>query len=760
MYRRIAATLLCLVILFGSVVIIIKIAPTTNATTITVDDSGGADYYTIQEAIDAASDGDTVYVYSGIYNENVIVDKTINLTGTGKTSTIIDGGGSGDVLRVTSDGVDISGFKITGSGSSNEEAGIKLINVQNCSISHNNLTLNGRYGVRLDNSDNNSIANNYISFNDYKGVNILSSDKNTISNNQISNHRYGISLQSSTESNIISNTMVENSITFSANRVEHWNSHTIDTSNTVSGKPIYYWKDRDGGTVPSGAGQVILAKCTNVTVENQELTNGSVGIYLGFSTKINVINNNVSNNQFGMWIWYSSQNFIKYNVAFSNEWDGIHLTSSNENIIINNEVISNIRNGMELTESGENEIISNIASGNKDAGINLWKSNYNKIEANDIYANNYSIKIQFSHSFQRSHNNRIFHNNFRDNAYGVIDNDDANFWDNGYPSGGNYWNNYTGTDSYSGADQDNYGSDGIGDTPYIIDEDSRDNYPLKEMINTDLPNILLITPSNNSLLKDSTMICFLFSDFDLKSVYYSINEESFKTFNPPHEFDTTHWDDGLYIVTLKAEDYEGNELKRWFNFKVDVTQPIIISSSLDNKSMNVALDPIIIIDFSEEMDTQSVEDVLSISPYSEYIISWSNNNKTFTIEFPEPLEYDTNYQITIGTSAKDLAGHVLEEPYEAEFVTEEIPRDYALTIILSLIFVVVVIIIILSAFLNKRKSMKTVVVEPIQTLQPTGQEIPITCPDCGYIFNIIEDNGTNLVQCPNCGVKGNYIDLY
>jgi hypothetical protein len=50
--------------------------------------------------------------------------------------------------------------------------------------------------------------------------------------------------------------------------------------------------------------------------------------------------------------------------------------------------------------------------------------------------------------------------------------------DNGYPSGGNYWSDYNGTDMYHGPYQNQTGSDGIGDTPYVIDANNTDNYPL------------------------------------------------------------------------------------------------------------------------------------------------------------------------------------------------------------------------------------------------------------------------------------------
>jgi len=68
-----------------------------------------------------------------------------------------------------------------------------------------------------------------------------------------------------------------------------------------------------------------------------------------------------------------------------------------------------------------------------------------------------------------SSNNTFYHNDFIDNAYHVDSERSTNVWDNGYPSGGNYWSNYTGVDA---------NSDGIGDTPYIINVNNRDRYPL------------------------------------------------------------------------------------------------------------------------------------------------------------------------------------------------------------------------------------------------------------------------------------------
>lgn len=74
--------------------------------------------------------------------------------------------------------------------------------------------------------------------------------------------------------------------------------------------------------------------------------------------------------------------------------------------------------------------------------------------------------------------NSIYHNNFLTNASRIFISNSNNTWDNGYPSGGNYWSNYTGIDNYSGPYQNETGSDGIGDAPLQIDQYNKDNYPL------------------------------------------------------------------------------------------------------------------------------------------------------------------------------------------------------------------------------------------------------------------------------------------
>ena len=106
----------------------------------------------------------------------------------------------------------------------------------------------------------------------------------------------------------------------------------------------------------------------------------------------------------------------------------------------------------------------------------LYQSSDNTVSGNNITNNEYGIRLYWSS------NNKFYHNNLIDNTQQVYiySSGYANFWDDGYPSGGNYWSDYTDVDLYSGPNQDVPGSDGIWDHPYTIDANNQDRYPLVE----------------------------------------------------------------------------------------------------------------------------------------------------------------------------------------------------------------------------------------------------------------------------------------
>ena len=151
--------------------------------------------------------------------------------------------------------------------------------------------------------------------------------------------------------------------------------------------------------------------------------------------------------------------------------NGILLERVSNCIIKNNNITANDC-GIYLNESSNNNISGNNIR-NNDYGIKLYNSSNNAISGNSITANNlYGVY------FQKSSNNKFYHNNFVDNSGQVYSDGSINVWDDGYPSGGNYWSDHNPPDIYSGPHQNETDGDRIGDTPYIIDENNTDRYPL------------------------------------------------------------------------------------------------------------------------------------------------------------------------------------------------------------------------------------------------------------------------------------------
>jgi hypothetical protein len=206
----------------------------------------------------------------------------------------------------------------------------------------------------------------------------------------------------------------------------------------------------------------------------------SRGIFLEGRDSVTVRNTQIKN--FGMGIvlrLHSANNIISGNYITAGTYFGIVLDFS----------------------SNYNEITANIIA-NNGCGIGFYyTADYNRICGNSITNNGVGIKF-----YGGSYYNLVYHNNFVDNTVqaeseGIYGGSTAEVWDDGYPSGGNYWSDYAGVDAYRGPSQDIAGSDGIGDTPYTIDANNIDHYPLMKPWSSIIPNFeISVSPTSNVLL--------------------------------------------------------------------------------------------------------------------------------------------------------------------------------------------------------------------------------------------------------------------
>jgi parallel beta-helix repeat protein len=239
---------------------------------------------------------------------------------------------------------------------------------------------------------------------------------------------------------------------------------------------------------PQGGSGIVLRSSSNNTVCRNSITNSKGGgIVLTYSSNQNIISeNNMINNTYGVDVGHSFNNIVNRNYITSNTY-GIVIREFSGNNSIEENTINNGQTGIELCFLSDYNSVSGNELVNNEIGMGIYSSDCNRIFENELLRNKEGIH------FVSADRNRIYHNNFINNTEQV--NISENVLDDGYPSGGNYWSDYNGTDDYCGPYQNVNGSDGIGDTPHFLNIIHMDNYPLMKpwprRITVDVyPNIL------------------------------------------------------------------------------------------------------------------------------------------------------------------------------------------------------------------------------------------------------------------------------
>jgi len=451
----------------------------------------------IREGVDEASPGYTVHVAPGTYYENVVINKS-SISLVGEENTIIDGDGAGTIIYVTGQNVNVSGLTAQNG-------------YQGISLAGSNITLSG----------NNVLNNSFV------GITV-SGERNTLRENHMTDNMYNFRI---------------------AGEISRYSTHRVEASNTVDGKPIYYWVNQHNRQVPTDAGYAAVINSINITVTRLNLSSNWQGIlfvnttdstikdvnvskcrvsiafeHCGFNT---ARNNTLSQNFLSISIDESNDNSLRHNnmrdnqynfavkgsrlsdfiqdVDVSNTIDGkpVYYLTNQKNLVIDSYQFqaigylgmvnsTNVRvKDLTITNNGQgvlfaqttNSTIINVKALDNLEGISLWNSSGNTIIRNTISKNNEAIRLvgskgnKFSENtlsqnslsikIENSSDNTFYRNNFLNNTGQVDTTGSISTWDDGLE--GNYWSDYNGTDN---------DGDGVGDIPYMINENNQDNYPL------------------------------------------------------------------------------------------------------------------------------------------------------------------------------------------------------------------------------------------------------------------------------------------
>jgi parallel beta-helix repeat protein len=316
----------------------------------------------------------------------------------------------------------------------------------------------GSFGIVLSGRSNVTVKNTkVVAF--FDGVSLESSSRCSVLRDFILNNtQIGVSFSSSKNCNLLENTFANDGFGVD----ESFGNNVAD--NLVNGKPLVYF-EKESDYVVGDAGEVVLVDCNNMTINNLDLSHTSNGVELYQTNDTRITNNNLTNDYDGVYLYLSHNCSVSGNKIIANAWYGVYVGISSNCTISGNTLRYD---GVALDSSYDCSIFGNNIT-NCSCGIYLVGCSSSVFSGNNLASNDYGIEVFFSSG------NLLFHNNFNNTKLlPVYSFSSTNTWDNGYPSGGNYWSDYL--TKYPNATE--IDGSGIGSIPYVIDANNTDHYPL------------------------------------------------------------------------------------------------------------------------------------------------------------------------------------------------------------------------------------------------------------------------------------------
>jgi parallel beta-helix repeat protein len=393
---------------------------------------------------------------------------------------------------------------------------VALINCSGITVENLNLTNNGE-GILLISTSNSQIANNTMVGNN-RGLVLYKSEDNSFISNTIINSTYGI--LSYSPKNSFKNNCLENNtydINFEDRLIDEF-----DYSNIVDGATICYWSWKNDMVVPENVGYVVLVGCSNITIQNLNITqrrqgmllleltdsvitknvvaNNSEGIILKGSSNNQIIGNLVENNSKAFYFETSHLNKVSGNRITYNSDSAVHFDDSSNNNISGN-YIAHSGKGFILNRGSNNSVTGNSIIYSKETALHIGESTDNTITGNNIaWSKSWAITITGSVG-----NNKIHHNDFVNNMGLMFQTypggETRNLWDDG--NEGNFWSDYQ--LRYPTAEE--VEGSNIMDTTLVMNEINVDRYPLIKPVNLKY-QVTLLQPENKSYESNTLPLVF------------------------------------------------------------------------------------------------------------------------------------------------------------------------------------------------------------------------------------------------------------
>jgi nitrous oxidase accessory protein len=368
-----------------------------------VDDDGSADFTKIQDAVDEASQGDTVFVYNGTYNENIEITKdNLTLIGEDRDGVIVIQHDNKEYfIIISADNIAFSGFSIqNGRYTGFNPPAIEILGSNN-TFFHNKYLNNSLRGVIYLNSYN-ILSDNIISHNDihYDGL-IQAYSNNKIFNNTIEyNHDgYADIIYITGNNNILNKNIIRNNTgNLDAGIHLHVAETNIISDNILNG-------NKEGKGIEISSGYIGGSESSSNNITNNLVSNFSTGISLyNRCTSSQIINNTLISNKYGIVFWGYSRGYHEYNIITNNT---VHYSSYTAIYLIYDSIY--------------NKITNNIIYSTDGTGIFIGEDADNNQITNNTVLNNTNYDILAEHDSSDSTENNIITNNTARRIHGDLD---------------------------------------------------------------------------------------------------------------------------------------------------------------------------------------------------------------------------------------------------------------------------------------------------------------------------------------------------